>query len=205
MKNSAKAQSIALMAVLLFQSGCSKGDSSLELENSFGKVQNGTAYDRASVPIQDDTLIIVPINSITEPNDSRDSTEIFLAKTISFGGHPPREIGIRSCRKYFGAAINRENRILKIATFGEWDSRIEGAAWVNMIIKHPAGLKIERRSNLSGDSSESIYNSKESLIRRFQGNGPYWYNSTECAAGWDKVHEFPDDKQTAKRVVKIQK
>jgi hypothetical protein len=201
--NNSHIQKIILAAILLVEIGCAKGDKSLIIKNSFGKVQNGSAFEKTSILALSDTLLIIPMNAIAEPNDTRDSIKLFIAKTISFGGHPPREIGIQACRNYFGAALKREKQILKIATFGEWDSRIEGAAWINMIITYPTRMKIERRTNLSGDSSESINDSKANFTGRLNGDGPYWYSSTECAAGWQKIHELPDYEQTAKRALKL--
>lgn len=79
-----------------------------------------------------------------------------------------------------------------VATFGEWDSRIEGGADITLMAIVPEGLEVERRQGLSGPRSEGHDWRGESQAKPTDAEGEYWYGPTSPAEGWSAVTAVPD-------------
>ena len=80
-----------------------------------------------------------------------------------------------------GCAAKADGDALVVATFGEWDSRIEGGADMTLVAVVPAGLAVEHRKELSGPKSA--------------GRDP---NEGSAAAGWKAVPDEPDPDRMAR-------
>jgi hypothetical protein len=73
-----------------------------------------------------------------------------MAKTLNYGGHPGELMTIRKMREDMGCASREDGDTLLIRTFGEWDSRIEGGAYITLVVVVPNGVEVEQRKGLSG-------------------------------------------------------
>src|SRR5215207_9991236 len=84
-----------------------------------GKVENGSAYDRAAVDIGACTKVVLPADAIVRRSAEPGKLGLLLRKTLGFGGHAPESMSIRGARKNMGAAVRVEQNSLIVATFGE--------------------------------------------------------------------------------------
>ena len=167
------------------------------------KVTNGQAYEKATFDISKYDFIIVPENTIVKEDKSLKSTiHIYLEKELMFAGHPPYPMHIENARYYMGCSyIEQENRI-KMATFGEWQSK-EGGAGIRMVIVKPEGIELEKESGLSGTDSlahrvnRSIY---MELLESQEFENCYWYGpiAPDAERGWRTIHTEIDYNLTAK-------
>ena len=88
---------------------------------------------------------------------------------------------------------------MTVATFGEWDSHIEGGADIKLIAVVPSGLTVERRNDLSGGKSAAT-RSKENETPRSDSTAISendWWGRTSLADGWSELSTVPDRRQTA--------
>jgi hypothetical protein len=173
-------------------------DDSIELSDSFGKVENGSAYDRAAVDLGDAKKLILPhdaaVRRVREPGE----VVYFMKKTLSFHGHPPEPMSVRDARKHMGCAVKREGDDLLLATFGEWDSHIEGGAHVKLVVYVPDGIDVEQRKGLSGGNSAARKWDGQYLTKPKDAKGGYWYGPASPSDGWAAVPDVPDPGRTAR-------
>src|SRR5262245_58053584 len=71
-------------------------DSSIELSNRFGKVENGSAYDQAAVDLGATKKLVLPDNAVVQRSGEAGKVQLFMKKTLAFGGHPPEPMSIRN-------------------------------------------------------------------------------------------------------------
>jgi hypothetical protein len=173
-------------------------DPSIELSNHFGKVENGSAYDRAEVDLGDAKKLVLPADAIVRRTGEEGKVQLFMKKTLAFGGHPPEPMSIRDARKNMGCAVKVEGDALVIATFGEWDSHIEGGAHMRLVAVVPEGLALEQRKELSGPDSTGREWDGAYLTKPRDAQGGYWYGPASPGDGWTAVPAVPDPNQTAK-------
>jgi hypothetical protein len=162
------------------------------------KVQNGDVYDKAVLQAADVKTLIVPDDAKVERTDAKDSIELFVKKTQSFGGHPPEPMTLSGARKNMGCALTSEDGKVTLATYGEF-STIEGGTHMKLLIRVPPALVVETQPGLSGPKSKG---------QRKQGGGyltkepdakdGYWYGPASAGAGWKAIPMEPDAKRTAK-------
>ena len=188
---------IAAVAVTLLTS-CNtppKADQTFIVEPSIdANVQNGTAFDHATVDIGSARRIVLPNNTTVRRGGQKGKLVLYMAKTLAFAGHPPVKIGLDNARKYMGCAYAREDDAIVIATFGEWDS-VTGGAVLRLIAVVPDGVEVELRKGLWGPYSEAL-----------QRNDPHrkpvevkdWYGPPSPAPGWMPIPSTPDPDHTAK-------
>lgn len=172
-------------------------DSSIELSERFGKVENGSAYDRASLDISGIGKVVVPHNAVVRRTKEEGKLDLFMKKTLSFYGHPPEPMSIRDARQNMGCAVRREEEALILATFGEWDSRIEGGAHMRLMVVLPEGIDVETKQGLSGPDSAGREWHAKYLSKPVDARGGHWYGPASQAEGWSAVPAIPDDNRTA--------
>jgi hypothetical protein len=166
---------------------------SVVLSRKFGNVENGSAYDKAAIELGDFTRVILPDDAAVRHEGEAKKLQIYMKKTLGFVGHPPEAMSIRQARNYMGCAVQVEKTALVIATFGEWDSHIEGGARIKVLFVVPKGVEIEKRSKLSGENSvcsrawEGGYLTKPVEVKE-----GYWYGPASPAEGWKAVKAVPD-------------
>jgi len=150
-------------------------------------VQNGAAYDVATIEISDAiTNIILPKSAKIIEGGKEEKLSIRIKRVIGFMGHPPDEVSPRIARKYMGCAYKFEGNELVLATYGEWSS-IEGGAYIELEIELPKKLKLEKREDLSGYNSIAA-----GYSRRPKNMEGHWYGSNKPKEGWIKIDSYPD-------------
>lgn len=155
---------------------------------------NGIAYDKAyldlaKIPgLPHDCVIVVPEKAVVESNNPLRGVSLFMAKELGYVGHPPKDIAVE--RKQMGCVWRIEKGRLVIATYGEWDSRIEGRTELLLLSRIPEGHKVERRTGLAGaivwpDARQEGMTSREP--------------TDPGSHGWHAVPDQPDAERTARR------
>ncbi len=148
--------------------------------NGGATVENGKAYDKASLDIKSYKTLVVPENAQVRIEGAGPRLQIFMEKTLSFGGHPAESMSVRTERREMGCAFKMEEATMVLATFGEWSSK-EGGAHMRLVLVAPPGWEIEKRAKLSGSDSAA----------KDQHSG-------KQAAGWNAVPDAPDLERNAK-------
>lgn len=190
---------LAALAVLP-SCGSSASDPSVVVNEKFRfdpKVENGTAYDRASVDLGTAKKVVLPDTATVRRAGAAGTVQLFLAKTLAFGGHPPEPMSVRTARKNMGCAVRLEDEALVVATYGEWDSRIEGGAHMKVVAVVPDGFVVEQRKGLSGPDSAGREWHGEWLTKPKDAKDGYWYGPASPAEGWTAVPAVPDPERTA--------
>src|SRR5262245_1371359 len=197
----ARLNSLTAVALGTFLIGCSAdGDRSVLIDKDRApsdKVENGTAYDRAIVDAGPATRIVLPDTATVRRTGESGPVRLFLAKRLSFVGHPPQPMSVRDARTNMGSATKWVGRDLVIATFGEWNT-IEGGADVKLVAEVPHALAVEQRAGLSGAVSEARGWQGVTVTKPADANSGYWYGPTTPAPGWTAVPDEPDPDRTAK-------
>jgi hypothetical protein len=124
-------------------------DRSIELSDIFGSVENGSAYDRATVDLGNVKKVVLPDDVVLRRVGDPGQLTVFMKKRMSFHGWPPESMSIRDERKNMGCAVKRDGADLLVATFGEWDSHIEGGTKITVLACVPEGVEVEQRKGLS--------------------------------------------------------
>jgi hypothetical protein len=180
----------------------SRDDSSIVLGEPFHTVhgltiENGSAFDKAAVDMAPYEKVVVPTEAVVQRSKDDQRLQIFMQKTLSFAGHPTEPISIRTARKNMGCAVKAEQEALVVATFGEWDSRIEGGANIRVVLIVPAGIEVERRAQLSGPKSDGHEWHGQYLTKPKEVEEGYWYGPATPADGWRAIPDVPDPERRA--------
>src|SRR5437764_1405277 len=93
-------------------------------------VENGSAFDQAALDLSPYKVVVLPDDADVQEGPPGQRLQVFLRKTLAFGGHPPERMSIRGARKNMGCAVRAEGEMLTVAPFGEWGSHIEGGAYM---------------------------------------------------------------------------
>jgi hypothetical protein len=155
-------------------------------------IENGDAFDQAALDIEKYKKIILPDTAEVRREGKGTKLQIFMKKQMSFGGHPPKSMSIRTARKNMGCAVKDEDGALILATFGEWDSHIEGGASMGIEILVPEGIEVEQRSRLSGGASAGREWKGAYLTKPKEVKEGWWYGPASAAEGWKAVPDVPD-------------
>lgn len=203
-KRSAAQSSLVVFVVLLMIAGAlwmsgwwPNFDPSIELSDRFGKVENGSAYDRAAVDLGSAKTLVLPDDAVVRRSGEPGKIHLFMKKTLAFAGHPPESMSIRDARKNMGCAVKVEANALVVATFGEWDSQIEGGAHMRLVAVVSEGVQVEQRKELSGPDSAGREWHGQYLTRPKDAKGGYWYGPASPADGWTALPAIPDPDRTA--------
>jgi hypothetical protein len=94
-------------------------------------------------------------------------------------------MSIRGALKNIGCAVRVEDDTLVVATYGEWDSRIEGGAYMKVVAVIPDGLVVEQRKGLSGPDSAGHEWHDQYLTKPKDAKDGYWYGPAAPAKGVD--------------------
>lgn len=156
------------------------------------KVENGSAYDQAAVDLGSAKMLVLPDDAVVRRSADAGKVELFMKKTLAFGGHPPERMSIRDARKNMGCAVKQEVGALVIATFGEWDSHIEGGTFMRVIAVIPEGMELEQRKGLSGENSAGREWNGQWLTKPKDVKRGYWYGPASPADGWTAIPDVPD-------------
>jgi hypothetical protein len=175
-----------------------EADSSIVLGESFRTVhgttiENGSAFDRARVDLKGYRKVAVPDDATVRRGERGQLLQILMDKCLDYMGHPTIPMSIRTMRKQMGCATREEGEALVVATFGEWDSHIEGGAAMRIIVIVPEGVEVEKREGLSGPTSAGAdWQGQERESPKLRGMKGCWYRPASPADGWVAVPDAPD-------------
>ena len=86
---------------------------------------------------------------------------------------------------------------LVLATFGEWDSQIEGGTRMRIVALVPLGVAVEQRAGLSGPYSAGREWHGQYLTKPKEVKEGYWYGPASPADGWTAIPDVPDPERRA--------
>ena len=168
---------ILLACILL--GGCIR-DSSITFTHSADPlmVTDGTAYDRAELDLTSLARIAVPKTATVFRSEDARHCRVIMEKTLDFAGHPDKAVSIEETRAKMGCATRTSNDTIEIGTFGEYDTHIEGGAFLHLRISVPVGMEVICRDDLEGPYSISNMALFPEQFPKQQGN------SASSAARW---------------------
>lgn len=146
------------------------------------KVENGTAYDRVTLDLKGVKKLVLPTEATVRRTGPSEAAQLLMAKELSYGGHPAEAMSIRRTRKELGCAFRKEGTTLTVAIYGEWDSGIEGGAYVRLVAVVPNGIEVEQRPGLSKPLDA----------------GRVWNGLSLPADGWTAIPDTPDVNRSAR-------
>jgi hypothetical protein len=146
-------------------------------------VENGYAYDRATVDLGNHTAVVVPADARVERGAPAGRVEIYLEKHMGYGGYAVKSI--REERKKMGCARKSEGDKLLLAGYGWWTS-IEGGTGLTLLIRLPDGLPVEKRRSLSGPNEEEG-----------KAKMPSRRSPSSLGPDWEAIPDEPDPAMTA--------
>jgi hypothetical protein len=159
-------------------------------------VENGDAFDKTSIDVTPYKKIVVPENAEVQTQGKEPRLQIYMKKTLGFGGHPPEPMSIYTARKKMGCAVQVEGNDLLLATFGEWASK-EGGATMHLLLIVPDGLEFEKRSGLTGLESAGNKSNWALLTKPKEPKEGYWYGPEAPGEGWKAVPDVADRERKA--------
>ena len=165
-------------------------DRSVEAGEVFGNVCNGKAYDASRIRLEGIRKLVVP-QDVSIRAGQEGGIDVYAAKSLDFFGHPPDSMGISESRRWMGAAMKVEGDELRLSTYGQWDSNIEGGLQIHLLLVVPPGVQVSR--SLASDSSPSCSRGWPEGEPSFQRpTNPIRYGMMACGGGWRPLHQRPD-------------
>ncbi|MGE3853241.1 MAG: hypothetical protein AB7K09_15990 [Planctomycetota bacterium] len=162
-------------------------DTSIRFGSPFGNVHNGTADDAGTIDLPAGVITVaVPAGATITRGGER--IRVVAQKVLGFVGHPPSAMSIASARTCMGVATRvDDDGVLLVGTYGEWDSHIEGGAYIELALQIPVGVEVIQRDDLGGEASIAAGPA------RFQvpGSSDYWYAAVDAAPGWTRADLTP--------------
>jgi hypothetical protein len=155
-------------------------------------VENGSAFDRATLDLTPYQVLVLPEDAEVREGAPEKTLQIFMRKTLGFVGHPPEGMSIRGARKNMGCAVKAQGDTLTVATFGEWDSHIEGGAHMGLLFIVPEDVQVRRQKHLSGEDSVGREWHGQYLTKPVDAKEGYWYGPASPGRGWAAVPDVPD-------------
>ncbi len=150
------------------------------------------AFDQAALDTEKYKKVILPDTAEIRREEKGTELQVFMKKTLGFAGHPPEAMSIRTARKHMGCAVREEDGSLVLATFGEWDSHIEGGAQMGIEVHIPEGVAMEQRAGLSGERSAGREWHGAYLTKPKEVKDGWWYGPASPAEGWQAIPDVPD-------------
>ena len=83
-----------------------------------------------------------------------------------------------------------------VATYGEWDSHIEGGASIRLLFVVPRSIEIQTDESLSGEDSKGRAWDGAYLTKPRDVDNGYWYGPASPATGWTAIPDVPDTELT---------
>jgi hypothetical protein len=155
-------------------------------------IENGSAFEQATIEVKKHERIFLPDDAEVRHVGHGHVVHIYMKKTLEYFGHGVPK-SIRQARNDMGCAMKADGDALWIATFGEWDTQIEGGAYMCILIEVPAGVRVEPRKGLSGPPwGGRPLGIRRDLRERIEpGKG-----------GWQAIPAVPDPEHRAKVVAR---
>jgi hypothetical protein len=161
-----------------------------------GKVENGSAFDKATLDLGERKKLAVPEGAEVIRKGDGAKVEVFMKKTLNFGGFPPQPMSIREGRKIMGCATKIEDGVSVLATFGEFSTK-EGGTRIKLVLVVPEKIEVEKRATLSGPKSSAHPERGEKAQEPAEKADTYWYGHRAPAVGWNVLKSEPDPEHRA--------
>lgn len=168
------------------------------LMNTGKTIENGTAYDRATLVLEKCQTVILPDTAEVRHDGEGNELEVFMKKNLHYGGHHPEPMSIRAVRKHMGCAVEKEGGALVLATFGEWGSK-HGGTQMGVEVRLPKKVEVEKRPGLSGEESVGRKWGEAYLTKPKDAKAGSWYAPDSPEEGWKAIPDVPDPKRQAAR------
>jgi hypothetical protein len=159
-----------------------KSDIFIDRQQIDARVENGSAFEKATLVIEGKDPYVFPHDAVIEEGDIPGTIEIYMQKRLDYAGHAGKgnPMSIREERKKMGCAYRAKDGKQAIATYGEWSSK-EGGAYIKLRIVVPRTLHYETRKGLSGP--EYPIGTREARSREPIRPG---------TSGWTEIPSVPD-------------
>jgi hypothetical protein len=166
------------------------------LADKFGNVQNGSAYDTAAVDISPYTKLVLPADAAIKRDGEPGTLKIYMEKTLGFFGHPPKSMSIKDARKTMGCACRMDGESLIVATYGEWDSHIEGGRSMRLLFVVPESVDVETDETLAGEESKGRKWDGQFLTKPKDAENGHWHGPVIPSSDWHAIPDVPDTRLT---------
>jgi len=133
--------------------GCIGDGSITYMHSADPMVTDGTAYDRADLDLSRFTRVELPKSATVFKSADARHCRLVMEKLLDFAGHPGEAVSIAEDRKKMGCAMQTHGDTVAIGTFGEYDTHIEGGAFLHMVVWVPSSVQVVRRDDLDKPSS----------------------------------------------------
>jgi hypothetical protein len=173
-----------------------KRGSATSAPSADNRVANGSAFDFGAVALTPGLVLVVPDDAGIAFGSPPGRCEFFLEKELGFAGHPGARLSPATARSNMGVATKTEGDKLVVATYGEWNSHIEGGAAVGLVVRVPEGSRVFRRPGLSGEDSATMFGPDGA--RHEQSFTDDWGAPAKPAPGWNSVPTRPDERRVAR-------
>jgi hypothetical protein len=169
----------------------------------FGKVENGSVFDKAVIDLEEAEKVILPDNAKVRRMSECGKIYVFMEKQQAYHGYPPARMTLLGVRKNMGCVAKMEEDALVVATFGEWDSHIEGGRMMKIVAIIPEGVEVAYRKGLSGEGSaghkrrslvEVLAEANEEEDYDYYADDRAWIFPAE---GWTAIPDVPDPNRIA--------
>ena len=159
-------------------------------------VFRGTVYQHATLAVGKHQALRVPSNALVAEGAKAGTIEVYVAKRLSFAGHPPEAMGPDAVRRNLGLATTDDGTTLVVGTYGEFDTHKEGSASLQLFVRVPKTLAVRASDSLAGEHSEpGRWPHDEASVRAAEaGRVGYWYAAVNPLQGWSRV-KLVDDAQ----------
>lgn len=179
----------------LAKAGAVDGDANVAPKQAF----RGSVYQRATLAVGQHQALRVPANALVAEGAKAGTIEVYVAKTLGFAGHPPETMSVESVRRNLGLATTDDGTTFVIASYGEFDTRIEGAATMRLFVRVPKAFPVHVGDGLAGDDSEPARWPTDEASQRGgdAGRVGYWYAPVNPRRGWSRVKLVDDAQRVA--------
>ena len=160
-------------------------------------IENGMAFDQASVDLKGATSVWLPEKAHVVRSDDVPGLKIFMRKTMEFYGRSGESMSIRHTRTFMGCAVQRRKEELILATFGEGLST-DGGGWMSLVVHAPTTIDIRQSPGFQGIDSPTRSWKPDKPLRKTPGAGK-WYGQEYFASGWEVVPDKPDPKRIVEK------
>ena len=179
----------------LAKPGAVDGDANVAPKQAF----RGSVYQHATLAVGQHQALRVPANALVAEGAKAGTIEVYVAKTLGFAGHPPETMSVESVRRNLGLATTDDGTTFVLASYGEFDTRIEGAATMQLFVRVPKAFPVHVSDGLSGDDSEAARWPADEASQRGADAGRvgYWYAPVNPRKGWSRVKLVDDAQRVA--------
>ena len=164
-----------------------------------GNIENGSLYDKAEIALTGYSKLIVPETARVRFDEADQRLQIYLKKSLLFVGQIDEPMTVRNTRKYMGLATRKEGEGLVLATFGEWDSHIEGGTWMEIQLIVPKKTTVEIRPDQCGVRSIAHQPIGNWIVKSPDAKDGFWFGRSSPASGWSVVPSVPDPERNVDR------